>query len=80
MVTSRKERERELDEAVEDTFPASDPHHTSPPPGSRKAEQLHQGRAGSDDRPKGQPRNARRDTETDAGRVEGVKPSERKAR
>jgi hypothetical protein len=35
-------RDTKLDGAVEDTFPASDPPSTTPPAGSRKAEQLRQ--------------------------------------
>jgi hypothetical protein len=34
------QRDTKLDEAVEDTFPASDPVSTTPPPGTRKAEQI----------------------------------------
>jgi hypothetical protein len=33
-------RDSKVDDAVEDTFPASDPAPTSPPPGTRKAEQI----------------------------------------
>jgi hypothetical protein len=33
-------RDTKLDGAVEDTFPASDPPSTTPPAGSRKAEQI----------------------------------------
>ena len=33
-------RDRKVDDAVEDTFPASDPPSTTPPPGTRKAEQI----------------------------------------
>jgi hypothetical protein len=33
-------RDRKVDDAVEDTFPASDPASTTPPPGTRKAEQI----------------------------------------
>jgi hypothetical protein len=33
-------RDAKLDDAVEDTFPASDPPSTTPPAGSRKAEQI----------------------------------------
>ncbi|MFL5281811.1 MAG: hypothetical protein ACJ8AW_12660 [Rhodopila sp.] len=34
------ERDAKVDDAVEDTFPASDPPSTTPPPGTRKAEQI----------------------------------------
>ena len=34
------QRDRKVDDAVEDTFPASDPPSTTPPPGTRKAEQI----------------------------------------
>ena len=33
-------RDAKLDKAVEDTFPASDPPSTTPPAGTRKAEQI----------------------------------------
>ena len=33
-------RDRKVDDAVEDTFPASDPPSTTPPPGTWKAEQI----------------------------------------
>jgi hypothetical protein len=33
-------RDAKLDDAVEDTFPASDPPSTTPPAGTRKAEQI----------------------------------------
>ena len=34
------DRDSKVDDAVEDTFPASDPPSTTPPPGTRKAEQI----------------------------------------
>jgi hypothetical protein len=34
------ERDAKVDDAVEDTFPASDPPSTTPPPGTRKAKQI----------------------------------------
>jgi hypothetical protein len=33
-------RDGKVDKAIEDTFPASDPPSTTPPPGTRKAEQM----------------------------------------
>jgi hypothetical protein len=33
-------RDTQQDKAVEDTFPASDPPSTTPPAGTRKAEQI----------------------------------------
>jgi hypothetical protein len=33
-------RDSKVDDAVENTFPASDPAPTTPPPGTRKAEQI----------------------------------------
>jgi hypothetical protein len=34
------QRDTKLDKVVEDTFPASDPPSTTPPAGTRKAEQI----------------------------------------
>lgn len=39
MSDTPKTEDRKTDEAVEHTFPASDPPAVTPPPGSRKAEQ-----------------------------------------
>jgi hypothetical protein len=38
-------RDSKVDEASEDTFPASDPPPTTPPAGTRKAEQIEAGKA-----------------------------------
>ncbi len=38
----KRPREEKIDQAVEETFPASDPPSNTPAPGSRKAEQIEQ--------------------------------------
>ncbi len=76
--------QRKVDEMSKESFPASDPPSTTPPPGTRRAERMEgaaesAGTAG-EAVPKGHPTDDRYRQETLAGREEGVHPPERDKR
>ena len=68
------EKKDRVDEASEESFPASDPPPSYPPRGTRKAERS--GAPHGEDMSKGSPSSDRHHTETAAARTAGEHPAE----
>ncbi|HEX3348313.1 MAG TPA: hypothetical protein VHS58_09475 [Acetobacteraceae bacterium] len=64
-----------LDEALEESFPASDPPANTPEPGTRKAERRTPPHG--EDEANGTPSSDRQHTETAAARTQGAHPAEK---
>lgn len=78
MVAARRDDDDKLDRMGEHSFPARDAPGTTPPPGTRRAEQCETDAAaagGAD--PKRHPTSDRYHGETVAGRRRGVEPAEK---
>jgi hypothetical protein len=83
-MTETRREEKHVDRMSEQSFPASDPPSTTPPPGTRRAER-HEADAGGagaagEAKPKGHPTDDRYHQETAAARQHGVHPPERDKR
>jgi hypothetical protein len=84
-MTGKQRDDEAVDDMSEDSFPASDPPSTTPPAGSRAAEHTEDAHRGAGEdagvageaKPKGHPTDDRYDSETAAGREQGVTPPER---
>ncbi len=73
------QRERKLDDMIDDSFPASDPPSTTPANGTRKSreiEEAHLRDEADEGIAKGLPHSDRHVTETAAARTHGVHPAE----
>jgi hypothetical protein len=78
-----KRTEDQLDQTVEDSFPASDPPSHTPSTSTRKgAAETDADKSGEADRedatPKGSPTSDRHAAETTAGKIEGREPPQAK--
>ncbi len=72
-----KKTEGEIDESLEDTFPASDPPSNTPIGGTKKSKEIASAHeAGGDSPSGGPPGDDRHATETAAGRQDGAEPAE----
>lgn len=75
-MSDAKQKDKRLDQTVEDSFPASDPPSHTPATGTRKAEQAPPG-GHQETEAKGMPTSDRHAAETVAGRIEGSQPAEK---